>query len=306
MNVYKLKPELIGETVISRENFERDTHRKYPWYRDSRTGETVKPCYAVCPGCDNPIQLIGLYKLPPNVKVPYGKHYFSDVPGLANSNREAAEGCLYFKKKVCQPTDRKASINGLPYKALLLLVNEFDRVIYLLEQATQIHFSKNLIGTLLDHYLKRQGYLYSSLNLQNLPWVFAYMTDSVSLFGQKIVGNSALVTAVTEQVPQAMISEDGRVIGRVDAKGKSAFFELNSCFMNHQADFDAENQNLNESMVWVVSTTEAGRPRTIYQQVIHFEPAYFHNLLNMAPERARRQPWLVELAREKLRSLIDS
>lgn len=34
MNVYKLKPELIGETIISRENFERDTRLKYPWCKD--------------------------------------------------------------------------------------------------------------------------------------------------------------------------------------------------------------------------------------------------------------------------------
>lgn len=304
MNVYKLKPGLIGQTTISRDNFERDTQRKYPWYRESSSSDSVKPCYAVCPSCDNPIQLIGLYKLPPNVKLPYGKHYFRDVPDLAESDPESAKNCPYFTKKISKKSDRKKSINGLPQKALQLLVDEFDRVIYLLEQATRIKFSKRSIENMLDRYVSGQGYLYPSLTLQNLPWIFAYMTDSVSIYGLKIEDNPTLVDAVYEHIPQAIVNNDGKVIARTNDQGKNSFFQLNSCFIKHQIDFNPDDESLNESMIWVVSTNEGEFPKEIYRQEILFEPAYFHNLLKMPPERARRQPWLVELAKEKLRSLI--
>lgn len=82
MDVFKT---LVGEgkaLMINEENFYLATRERKPYVVD-RDG--VKSFYAVCPECDNPIQLIGLLRrqqdsLP---RRPYGRHVGHDVPGVA-------------------------------------------------------------------------------------------------------------------------------------------------------------------------------------------------------------------------------
>ncbi|MEN1557917.1 hypothetical protein AAIH45_35640, partial [Pseudomonas aeruginosa] len=62
MDVYKLKPEETDERPIERERFEEETRRQEPWFSTSENG--TEGHFAVCPACDNPVQIIGLYHLP--------------------------------------------------------------------------------------------------------------------------------------------------------------------------------------------------------------------------------------------------
>ncbi|GAB1255377.1 hypothetical protein Defa_28640 [Desulfovibrio sp. TH_2024_36128] len=59
MHVYKLKTGLQPIKLIEKEQFERDTGKQSPWYQ--KNGDEMVQ-YAVCPACDNPIQIIALYK----------------------------------------------------------------------------------------------------------------------------------------------------------------------------------------------------------------------------------------------------
>lgn len=72
MNVYKLSVQTQGYFLIEKNDYEQRTARRPPWYKMSDDGE---PRYfAICPACNNPTQIIGLYKLPANVYHPYAKH----------------------------------------------------------------------------------------------------------------------------------------------------------------------------------------------------------------------------------------
>ena len=61
MDTYKLRPKWTKINTISKENFEKDTGKLEPYYQVDRDSQ-----YAVCPACDNPISIIGLYN--PNTK----------------------------------------------------------------------------------------------------------------------------------------------------------------------------------------------------------------------------------------------
>ena len=51
---------------------------------------------AVCPACDNPIQIIGLFKREEEVKrKPYGRHTTIDLPGLTVYSEEDYLNCPY-------------------------------------------------------------------------------------------------------------------------------------------------------------------------------------------------------------------
>lgn len=298
MDVYKTRPDETSHRTISRQNFEEDTLCRYPWYQTNDRGKEVH--VAVCPACDNPIQIIGLYKLPGNMQRPYGKHLARGVTHLAGNNPEARENCPYFKPRQHKKTDRRESIEGTPLKILNLLISQFDRVNYLLRRHTGIAFSKNLLRKMLSKYRSEEGYLYTGATLMNVPWIFAYMADSQSLFNQNIGGNPELAEAVLKHVPAANIDPTGRVVPRTFPDGNKRFFNLEVCFIHHRQQRDSEEGGLTETMKMVVSTEANGEIKEIHKKTITFDYQHFQNLINMPEGKGRRQPELVDLAREVL------
>ncbi len=301
MNVYKTRPEEILYKIISRENFEEDTLRKYPWYQTNDRGKEVH--FAVCPACDNPIQIIGLYRLPRNLERPYGKHLWRSIPQLAEDNPEARENCPYFKPRQHRKTDRRTSIKGTPLKILRLLIIQFDRVCYLLGKHTGIVFSRNLLRKMLQTYRSEEGYLYTGATLMNVPWIFAYMADSQSLFGQRVGGNHELVEAIRRHVPAADIDGDGRVVPRAFPDGEKRYFSLNVCFIHHRQRRNGMDGALVETMKMIVSTEADGKVREIHRETLTFDHQHFRNLINLPDGKGRRRLELVELAREVLGDL---
>ena len=186
MDVYKLRIEDTESKIIDKEGFEAETFRRVPWYQPGSAGKLAQ--FAVCPACDNPVQLVGLYELPPNVKNPFGKHATKSIRGIAPFDSEARNDCPYFKPRQHKKTERKTRFDGVPRKILKLLIEQFDRVVYILEKETQLVLSENALRGMLQRYKGERGYLYTGATLRNVPWIFAYMSDATRLFGQKVSG----------------------------------------------------------------------------------------------------------------------
>ena len=81
MDVFKAWPGRAESIVISQESYMRCTGGVAPWRRDGDKGPSY---YAVCPLCDNPIQIVGLFRRQEESRArrPYGRHHRGDVPGL--------------------------------------------------------------------------------------------------------------------------------------------------------------------------------------------------------------------------------
>ena len=73
MRKFKLRTGVSNPYEINAENFEKLTLKQEPYHKVGKDG--VPRDFGVCPACDNPIQLIGLYKKLENTDRPYGKHY---------------------------------------------------------------------------------------------------------------------------------------------------------------------------------------------------------------------------------------
>ena len=99
MNVCKFSTGADEEFPIERDIFESKTYKQYPYYQISGSSVTSSKNgnihFAVCPACDNPIQIMGLYK----TNKPFGKHYPKTVPDLAEYNQEAYEYCPLASSK---------------------------------------------------------------------------------------------------------------------------------------------------------------------------------------------------------------
>lgn len=273
MDVYKLRTGVQHVQRIEKERFERDTGKKFPWYQ--KNGNNMVQ-YAVCPACDNPIQLIALYKRNENSPKAYGKHIPHSVMGLTAYNQYAYDTCLYanpdlkLEKGSLRPENDQRSRD-----ILTLLKEQFDRVIYILEKETGINFGEGLSQKMLQSFLAMHGDRYIGINMCNLPWIFGYMTASQSLFGQYIQNGSPLMESLKKCKELSFNGDQVK-----NAPGK--FINLNFTFLGHKI---CHGSVFKESVEFVVSLEET----TIFTKVMDVEPILFHNLINLSPGKERRQ-----------------
>lgn len=293
MNVYKLSVSDWDEKPLDREVFEADTGRQAPWYVSNDKGGFS--FFAVCPGCDNPIQIIGFYHLAKNTDKPYARHYPRTVPRLAVYQQDSYDYCPYAGPKRYDKAAKRAQSDPLADKILDVLVPNFDRVIYILEKVTGLKITDSLAEVLLKDYRDLEGHRYIGATLQNIPWVFAYMTNSKSLTGRIVTGDDELLQAVENTVADVVLN------GKQITPKQGVYVKLDFCFIHHRS---AQNEDggLKETMVLQVSYKKPAN--AIYQKTIEFDRDWFKRLIRVSPERAvrPRKATLVALAEQILGS----
>ncbi|EPC00570.1 hypothetical protein L861_06430 [Litchfieldella anticariensis FP35 = DSM 16096] len=299
MDVYKLKVSDWGEKPLDKDRFEAETKKKRPYYViDEKGRETY---FAVCPACDNPIQIIGFYRRLRHTDKPYAKHYAKSVPALATYRQEAYEYCPYANPRQHDRAARKSPHDPLGEKILALLVQEFDRVIYLLEKAIGLRISNKLAEQMLVDYKAMEGHLYTGATLSNIPWVFAYMTNSKSIVGRNIL-DTDMVEAIIEKVDGASVDEESGFLWQSpEAKASKQFLDINYCFIHHRS--RREDHSVKESMVMEV--TQGSRAEQVYRKAIEFDREAFQRLIHASGERVKRprKDVLVGMAKRILRGL---
>lgn len=297
MHIIKLSTGVSEVISIEKDLYEKRTLKESPYYQLNRSGEVVQ--YAVCPQCDNPVQLVGLYKKLKHTERPFGKHAGKSIPGIAVHHQEDYEFCPFARKRAVSKRDRKKDSSGVPNEILSLLKFQFDRVLYLLSKDTTIRFSENLIRSMLKNYLATAGFLYAGATLNNLPWIFGYMADSQQLFGQQIQKGGALHQAIINRCLEADFIEGGdpKFVRLSAQKGK--YVSLNFCFIEHQR--EVIQNELVETVDFIVHEghTYNDSARIIFQETLTIDSTYFLNLINSAGTGMRSEKQL-EIAQELL------
>lgn len=277
MNVYKLDVNKQGYWELNKDDYEQRTARRSPWYKVSDTGS---PRYfAVCPACNNPIQLIGIYRLPANVTAPYAKHYGTALPGVGLFDREAYECCPYADKTKNTDTGKnKRSPGALSHQILRLLIEHFDKVIWLLSKSTGIRIDEKLALSMLRQYSREEGWLYSRATLMNIPWVFAYMADWQDILYKKIE-DKEIVQALIVSEPGRLTVNDNDFL--VKAPACTEYLTLGAYYTCHNT--SVADHELSETMDMVVTFKSGyGPAREIYRHKIVFDFNYFNNIVNFS------------------------
>lgn len=291
---FKVTTGRVLSHSITKENVEELLGRRAPWFRQG-TYRGDDRHFAVCPYCDNPIQLKGVYVRKEGSPRPYGSHTGTAIEGFPHFDAIDLEFCPYkLKHHAHGKNDRRP----MGQAALLLIdtvIAEFDRIVLILRDDFEIDFSDKYAEQMLDQWFDSRAYLYTGANLRNLPWMVAYFAPAMSLFGQMIGKNIELAAQIRERVPQAVISERGRL-----DKGRSWYALYLQC-LHHRVAVDEKDGTLTESLTLRVQdfsdTNVAADAPTIYRKKIDFNPERFEGLIHTPPERARRNEKLLEIAR---------
>lgn len=297
MKTFKLRPGSSKIYNINKDTFEKETNQRAPYYIYSDRNEISQ--FAVCPACDNPIQIIGLYKRIKDGRECYGKHYLKSIRGLSEYNQQAYDYCPYSNHRIeININSRKELLTDYERRIYNLMREQFDRVIYVLSKAIDIKITAGAARRMLETYVNGRGWMYSWATLNNLPYVFGHLTWSKKLYGQPILRDSPLYNAIIDRCPSAQFTqhEFHRNCDILTRKENGQYFNLCYCIIGHTRNI-VNDQNI-ETMLFRVTEGERDDAEIIYQKTIEIDEAFFLNLINLPEDRSRRNNSLINIAHE--------
>lgn len=291
---FKVTPGRHPAYKVTKENVEEWLGRRHPWFQPGQQRGDDRH-FAVCPYCDNAIQLKGVYKETPGGARRYGSHVGSEMKGFA-FNRLDLEFCPYKLKASGRGPDSRRAPGPVSRELIDLAINEFDRIVLILRSDFGFSFSDKFAGDMLDQWLDSEGHLYTGAHLRNLPWMIAYFGPVQSLFGQYVGKNVELAEGIRTKVPSARITSEGQLV-----KGHQ-WFKLELQCLHHRVKVDDEDASLVETLKLRVRdftrTNEASKAPKVYEKQIIFDPDRFEALIHVSPEQAQRNEKLLAVARE--------
>ncbi|GHV09417.1 hypothetical protein FACS1894217_13690 [Clostridia bacterium] len=270
MYVCKLKKGNYAIIPIERGMFENKTLKRDMFFREESGGNTP---YAVCPECENPVQIVGLYTM----ERPYGKHFLHDVEGLATCDLVAFADCT-LKKSRAQRTLNKKQRRGMTELSIAIynrLRENFDLVVKMLFQDLEIHPSQKLVSDMLRKYKSERGWLYLGASLNNLPWIFGYMSDSQVLYGRAIKRGGDLHKALAQKVENIYFDDMPGMPDFVKIKSRS-FCKLHFCLILHEQ--TVRDYKLCETVKLIISEGDFigdNVPTRVFEKVITMDTASF-------------------------------
>lgn len=175
---------------VSPKEYLSATKETYPYVQVDRNG---KSAFAICPLCENPVKLLGLYsKL--EKQNPHARHYKSDVPDLADFYEFSYKKCPYHKRNadyIFEVRNRK-SMSDLNWYVLGLARDYFGTCIYILQKSTGLIISDRLAEEIAKDYMAHPGYMAYDITRENVPYIMGMCMRGKPLMKRLIAKNSPL------------------------------------------------------------------------------------------------------------------
>lgn len=291
---FKLRTEDRVSYKISKDEVETRIARNRPWFvagterRDDRH-------YAVCPWCDNPIQLKALYRRD-TTKRPHGSHTGKPQAGVGRFDLSRQLDCPYRLTRQPRGKDERKAAGGPDAALIAFARDEFDRIVLTLRRDLGVRFSNEAAGRMLRSWMDNSGFLYRYINFRNLPWMIAYLSVPLNLYRQR--GFTAEMRAsITEKVSSAGFDKDDRL------QSTAPWLVLTLQSLHHRIRREPDD-TIDESMkLWVKDYSATNDPTSaplVYETVVTFDHDRFERLVATPPDRARRDHGLLEIAKQIL------
>lgn len=259
--------------MINEENFYLATRERKPYVVDSGG---VKSFYAVCPECDNPIQLIGLLRrqqdsLPHR---PYGRHIGHDVPGVAVYDEDAYLSCPFSDPGYWR-TDRKRKPSNPTGQALYRIMRDrFDRVEYAWRESSGLLLGIKSLRRALTVWRNDKGWLNYGSTYHNLPQMLFFGLPQETLYGQCVSKDSPLASRLAA-ADGIFLEPSGFSDSYLRIK-TSRFVDVGFVLGARKA--RVVNDRLAETFLLGVNVE--GKPLGS-DLVVHTDPVWFSRILNM-------------------------
>ncbi|WP_143530059.1 hypothetical protein [Rodentibacter trehalosifermentans] len=257
---------------VDKDLFERKTRKSPPFYQDSKNNETSQ--FAVCPECNNPVQVIGLYKSLNHTEKPFAKHCGKPIPGIGYYNSTNYEYCPYrAKRQHYTKESRKGRLDEVAVEIIRRMVLFFDKIIYLLQSKMGFFISPVLAEQMLRDFFNAKAYLYPGATLRNMPLILANFSLNTSIVGRKVFSDE--LANCINQASNLYIDEHSKI--RSNQYSNAGFY-----FLEHKTHLN--EHHLSESIVFKITQGEFNNGEDIYEKRLDFDNSHIENLLNYTPE----------------------
>lgn len=155
--------------------------------------------YGICPHCDGPVQLIGLYKQKDSTAVPYARHTSDSIDGVA-TRTIATDYCpLNTHHKEFNPEDRLVIVTKHSVSMFNAIIEYWNEILFIIRQEYGVYISKEREKAILKSIKNAEVWLYPYVDLRNLPWVILYRLPIEDLAFKWIRKDSELYTVLVEK-----------------------------------------------------------------------------------------------------------
>ncbi|WP_244260892.1 MULTISPECIES: hypothetical protein [Pseudomonas] len=275
MNVFSTKDNPKFPYPLTQTLYNKKTSREKPYVW--AIGEEVKS-YAICPACQNPTTLVNRHIAQTNATILYAKHTGHDVSGLAGHNQAAYLDCPFHNPERFDSKTRRSS-TGRNNELREALRNHLHLVITTLEGAIGVRFSDTVVESMVQDFGGNCGYEYKAINLYNLPFGFAYMTEAQDLHGCTV--ESEIADAINTGSVGFETSRYSSVFRRCGVKGTKLRFYFN----NHRLDESSVGKDSIDLVVVEIDVT-SNESRILFTKRVDFDCEKFFNTY-MRRERFR-------------------
>jgi len=300
MNVFKLRPNEDGCIELTEYNYHKETAKKAPWFHAGSNGPIY---YAVCPACDNPIQIINLNtdrKANEDGRAMplHARHVPHSVVGIADYNQDEYDNCSLAKPSSFSGTPIKRKPGKRSAEILSLLMNDADTVKSFMESSLGINISPFSFEIMLKKFVEQEGHLYRAINKLNLPYAVLYMGKNQTVAGGKpftrVKPQSPFVTAASKS-KNFEISAYDYVVQKsgADPDSRMTFF-----ISQHVIPKGDNDETPKQILKLEIEEEIKGKRNTLFQKDIEFDLHFFYN--TVAKKHRER-----EIARKALAPLLS-
>lgn len=311
MNKFKLHQGVYESHNINKDNFKKLTHNKPPYKHIESKGKSVP--VAVCPSCDNPIQLVGIYKERKTGYKPYAKHYPHTIAGLAEYNKQAYNNCPYASHSFSPPSkdDKKDEFTEYEKNIYIAVREHFDQAIYILQSVCNIYISDTVAEDILDNFIVMEGWMYPWITINNIPWMLLYLYSDISLYHCWMKPDNDFYDYLTEHglARGANIIQDDKINSAykdITPLGKDFFnYAIVAAKHNRRLSKDDNNTVIESIELELTNCTrdDNGVPtyNTLVKKSAEIDETWFTKLINSKKAERFRRKKLMEMASKKMK-----
>lgn len=233
MNIFSVGDGNTDGYELTRETFMEKTHKSFPFYQNPNRYKT--PHFAICPACNNPIQIINLLGVQYEEENTgrtnlHGRHYKNDVKGLPPYSEVNYENCplhnpVAFRIRMVRNNEQ------LNEEIRAIVENSRSQIYADIREITGVLLSNKKLDQVINDYIVARDYCYTHTNKFNIPYSILYTREAINIFGQKVDG-----TDIGQRIYNTIQNNcayfefvDGRIQKNIDD-----YVELNLNVANHR------------------------------------------------------------------------
>ena len=233
MNIFSVGDGNKDGYELTRETFMEKTHKRFPFYQNPNRYKT--PHFAICPACNNPIQIINLFGVQYEEENTgrsnlHGRHCRYNVEGLPPYSEEDYKNCP-LHNPVAFGIREVRNNEQLNEEIRDIVENSKSQICEDIREITGVLLSNKKLYQVINDYIVARDYCYTHTNKFNIPYSILYTRNAINIFGQK-VGEADIGQRIYNAIQNNCAYfefVDGRIQKNIDG-----YVELNLNIVRHR------------------------------------------------------------------------